>query len=232
MLTIKKHGLKSLSNAEAYGFLCGAREALREAFKTSPEFAARFIETMVTFDDAMNSKEGGISGKELEVLDAKVDALWANIRDYLRIMAKHPEPQIEAAADRCLTIFEGIDDPSRKPYATQYPLMRRLIESLEALGSETLTACGLMPWLSALKTAVSDFTTLYELRTDEKAQKVLGVVKSARQDASDAYRLMVRAANVAIELSNDADTRAFAKNMNARIDTQQALLKARKTARC
>lgn len=230
MLTIKPINLRSLSNAEAYGFFCGTREALKDAFKTIPEYAVQFIEAMTAFDAAMNSKTAGISGQELDNLDTKVDTLWANIRTYLRVMANHPDGCIATASDTCLTIFEGIEDPTRKPYATQYPLMHRLIESLEALPTETLTTCQLTLWLTALKTAVSDFTTLYELRTEEKAQRTFGIVKTARQNAFDAHRLMARAINVQLELAETPEAIAFTKNLNTRIDTQQAILKARKTA--
>ena len=73
------------------------------------------------------------------------------------------------------------------------------------------------------------FLSAVSQRTEETAARQVGIVKEIRQTADNAYRSLVELVNALTVVNGEAPYATFIDHVNAIIDRQKTVLKARQT---
>ncbi|KAA5430250.1 DUF6261 family protein, partial [Bacteroides cellulosilyticus] len=84
-------------------------------------------------------------------------------------------------------------------------------------------------WLTNLETCETAFLSAVSQRTEETAARQVGIVKEIRQTADNAYRSLVELVNALTVVNGEAPYATFIDHVNAIIDRQKTVLKARQT---
>ena len=91
------------------------------------------------------------------------------------------------------------------------------------------TSLALDVWIADLKTKEEAFLAAAARRTEADAARQVGIVKETRTAAEAAYRSLVDTVNALAIINGDADYATFIDHVNAVIERQKGILKARKT---
>ena len=98
------------------------------------------------------------------------------------------------------------------------------MQDLEALDSSKRTALNLDVWITDLKTKENAFLAAAAQRD---AARQVGIVKETRTAAEAAYRSLVDTVNALAMINGDAEYATFIDHVNAMIERQKAISKAR-----
>ena len=96
--------------------------------------------------------------------------------------------------------------------------------------SERRSLPNLDVWITDLKTKENAFLAAAAQRTEADAARQVGIVKETRTTSEAAYRSLVDTVNALAMINGDAEYATFIDHVNAMIERQKAISKAR-TAR-
>ena len=209
-------------NAPAARSSAGATPALTAAVNG-------FKSALSTFDDALKDSAGLSSAAAATEADNLRDAAWRGANAYAKAMTAHPTEAASSAAAEVKSLFDKYGDPTSLSQTEESGVLHNLIQDLKALDGSKLTAAAFSPWLTNMETCEGNFLAASQVRTEEAASRVTGIVKQSRLAADEAYRSLVEMVNALCLVNGEAPYATFIDHVNVLIDRQKTVLKSRST---
>ena len=144
-------------------------------------------------------------------------------------MCAHPTADIAASATEAKSLFDKYGDPTKLAQTEESGVLHNLLQDLTAFDSAKRTSLNLDVWITDLQTKEDAFLAAAAQRTEEDAARQVGIVKETRTAADTAYRSLVDTVNALAMIEGDTEYATFIDHVNAVIDRQKAILKARQT---
>ena len=204
-----------------------------------------FTTAVDAFDDALKASATNPATATATATDDARDASWRGANNYLTAMCAYPDAEIAAYAAEAKSLFDKYGDPTKLAQTEESGVLHNLLQDLEALDSSKRTALNLDVWITDLKTKEEAFLAAAAERTEADAARQVGIVKETRTAAETAYRSLVDTVNAlamingyrslvdtvnALAMINgDAEYATFIDHVNAMIERQKAISKARVT---
>ena len=204
----------------------GTPSEISQLSATNPVLEAKvndFTTAVDAFDDALKA-----SSTNPTTDDAR-DASWRGANNYVTAMCAHPTAEVAANAAEAKSLFDKYGDPTKLAQTEESGVLHNLLQDLEALDSSKRTALNLDVWITDLKTKENAFLAAAAQRTETDAARQVGIVKETRTAAEAAYRSLVDTVNALAMINGDAEYATFIDHVNAMIERQKAISKARTT---
>ena len=144
-------------------------------------------------------------------------------------MCAHPTAEVAANAAEAKSLFDKYGDPTKLAQTEESGVLHNLLQDLEAFDSSKRTLLNLDVWITDLKTKEEAFLAAAAERTEADAARQVGIVKETRTAAEAAYRSLVDTVNALAMINGDTDYATFIDHVNAMIERQKAISKARST---
>ena len=189
-----------------------------------------FTTAVDAFDDALKASATNPATATATATDDARDASWRGGNNYLTAMCAYPDAEIAAYAAEAKSLFDKYGDPTKLAQTEESGVLHNLLQDLEALDPSKRTALNLDVWITDLKTKEEAFLAAAAQRTEADAARQVGIVKETRTAAETAYRSLVDTVNALAMINGDAEYATFIDHVNAMIERQKAISKAR-TAR-
>ena len=188
-----------------------------------------FTTAVDAFDDALKASATNPATATATATDDARDASWRGGNNYLTAMCAYPDAEIAAYAAEAKSLFDKYGDPTKLAQTEESGVLHNLLQDLEALDSSKRTALNLDVWITDLKTKENAFLAAAAQRTEADATRQVGIVKETRTAAETAYRSLVDTVNALAMINGDAEYATFIDHVNAMIERQKAISKARVT---
>ena len=188
-----------------------------------------FTTAVDAFDDALKASATNPATATATAADDARDASWRGGNNYLTAMCAYPDAEIAAYAAEAKSLFDKYGDPTKLAQTEESGVLHNLLQDLEALDSSKRTALNLDVWITDLKTKENAFLAAAAQRTEADAARQVGIVKETRTAAETAYRSLVDTVNALAMINGDAEYATFIDHVNAMIERQKAISKARVT---
>ena len=188
-----------------------------------------FTTAVDAFDDALKASATNPATATATATDDARDASWRGGNNYLTTMCAYPDAEIAAYAAEAKSLFDKYGDPTKLAQTEESGVLHNLLQDLEALDSSKRTALNLDVWITDLKTKEEAFLAAAAQRTEADAARQVGIVKETRTAAETAYRSLVDTVNALAMINGDAEYATFIDHVNAMIERQKAISKARVT---
>ncbi len=166
-----------------------------------------FITSYDAFDDALKASSTNPATATATATDNARDAAWRGANNYLTAMCDHPTAEVAAESG----------------------ILHNLLQDLEAFDSTKRTSLALDVWIADLQTKEEAFLAAAAERTEADAARQVGIVKTTRTAAEAAYRSLVDTLNALAMINGDTAYATFIDHVNAMIERQKAISKARST---
>ena len=234
MKKITTINLTRLRTEEDFGFL---KLVLAETENLPAEETPSILTTAVnSFETAFNAFDAALKASATNpatasATDADVerDQSWRGINAYVKAMCSHPTDDVASAATEAKSLFDKYGDPTSLAQTEESGVLHNLLQDLEAFDSTKRTSLALDVWIADLKTKEDAFLAAAARRTEEDAARQVGIVKETRTAAESAYRSLVDTVNALAMINGDADYATFIEHVNAVIERQRTILRARTT---
>ena len=183
------------------------------------------------FDTALKTSAVNPATATATATDEARDLSWRGISAYVKAMCAHPTADIAAAAIEAKSLFDKYGDPTKLAQTEESGVLHNLLQDLEAFDSAKRTSLNLDVWIADLKAKEEAFLAAAAQRTEADAARQVGIVKETRTAAEAAYRSLVDTVNALAMINGDTDYATFIDHVNAMIERQKAISKARVTLR-
>ena len=181
------------------------------------------------FDAALKASATNPATASATDADVERDQSWRGINAYVKAMCSHPTDDVASAATEAKSLFDKYGDPTSLAQTEESGVLHNLLQDLEAFDSSKRTSLALDVWIADLKTKEEAFLAAAAQRTEADAARQVGIVKETRTAAESAYRSLVDTVNALAMINGDAEYATFIEHVNAVIERQKGILKARKT---
>ena len=141
-------------------------------------------------------------------------------------MCAYPDADLRAIAEQCKAVFDKYGDPTKLAQTEESGVLHNLLQDLEAL---PIAEINFSVWVEDLKYKEEQFLAAAAQRTEADAARQVGIVKETRTAAEAAYRSLVDTVNALAMINGDAEYATFIDHVNAMIERQKAISKARAT---
>ena len=235
MLTkIKTISLTSLRVEEDFGFqklVLAETENLPGEETPSVQTAAvtAFETAFNAFDAALKASATNPATASATDADVERDQSWRAANAYVKAMCSHPTPDIAAQASEAKSLCDKYGDPTSLAQTEESGVLHNLLQDLEAFDSAKRTSLALDVWITDLQEKEDAFLAAAAQRTEADAARQVGIVKETRTASDAAYRSLVDTVNALAMINGDAEYATFIDHVNAVIDRQKSILKARTT---
>ena len=181
------------------------------------------------FDTALKASAVNPATATATSADDARDASWRGANNYTAAMCAHPTADIAAAAAEAKSLFDKYGDPTKLAQTEESGVLHNLLQDMEAFDSAKRTLLNLDVWIADLKSKEEAFLAAAAERTEADAARQVGIVKETRTAAEAAYRSLVDTVNALAMINGDANYATFIDHVNAMIERQKAISKARTT---
>ena len=188
-----------------------------------------FTTAVDAFDDALKASATNPATATATATDDARDASWRGSNNYLTAMCAHPDEEIAVYAAETKSLFDKYGDPTKLAQTEESGVLHNLLQDLEALDSSKRTALNLDVWITDLKMKENAFLAAAAKRTEADAARQVGIVKETRTASEAAYRSLIDTVNALAMINGDAEYATFIDHVNAMIERQKAISKARST---
>lgn len=188
-----------------------------------------FTTTVDAFDDALKASSTNPATATATATDDARDASWRGANNYVTAMCAHPTAEVAANAAEAKSLFDKYGDPTKLAQTEESGVLHNLLQDLEALDSSKRTSLNLDVWIADLKAKEDAFLAAAAQRTEADAARQVGIVKETRTAAEAAYRSLVDTVNALAMINGDTAYATFIDHVNAMIERQKAISKARTT---
>ena len=245
MKKIKTFGLTTLRVEECFGYLKlveteTANLPLQEEDGTgSPSVVslantASVLDATVTsfttavdaFDTALKASDTNPATAKATAADDARDAAWRGANNYAAAMCAHPDADLRAIAEQCKAVFDKYGDPTKLAQTEESGILHNLLQDLKAL---PVAEIDFTAWVEELQYREEQFLAAAAERTEADAARQVGIVKETRTAAEAAYRSLVDTVNALAMINGDTTYATFIDHVNAMIERQKAISKARST---
>lgn len=234
MKKIKTISLTSLRVEEDFGFqklVLAETENLPSEETPSVQTAVvtAFATAFNAFDAALKASATNPATATATDADTARDQSWRAANAYVKAMCSHPTPDIAAQASEAKSLFDKYGDPTSLAQTEESGVLHNLLQDLEAFDSAKRTSLALDVWITDLQAKEDAFLAAAAQRTEADAARQVGIVKETRTASDAAYRSLVDTVNALAMINGDAEYAMFIDHVNAVIDRQKSILKARTT---
>ena len=234
MKKIKTISLTSLRMEEDFGFqklVLAETENLPSEETPSVQTAAvtAFATAFNAFDAALKASATNPATATATDADTARDQSWRAANAYVKAMCSHPTADIANAASEAKSLFDKYGDPTSLAQTEESGVLHNLLQDLEAFDSAKRTSLALDVWITDLQEKEDAFLAAAAQRTEADAARQVGIVKETRTAADAAYRSLVDTVNALAMINGDTAYATFIDHVNAVIDRQKSILKARTT---
>ena len=234
MKKITTINLTRLRTEEDFGFLkLVLAETENLPAEETPSILTAAVNSFETafnaFDAALKASATNPATASATDADVERDQSWRGINAYVKAMCNHPTDDVASAATEAKSLFDKYGDPTSLAQTEESGVLHNLLQDLEAFDSAKRTSLALDVWIADLKTKEEAFLAVAARRTEADAARQVGIVKETRTAAEAAYRSLVDTVNALAMINGDADYATFIEHVNAVIERQKGILKARKT---
>ena len=234
MKKINTLNVKQLRTEECFGYL---KQVLAETSNLPSEETPAAQTTAVNafetafdaFDTALKASAVNPATASATNADVERDQSWRGINAYVKAMCNHPTADIAANAAEAKSLFDKYGDPTSLAQTEESGVLHNLLQDLEAFDSSKRTLLNLDVWITDLKTKEEAFLAAAAERTEADAARQVGIVKETRTAAEAAYRSLVDTVNALAMINGDTNYATFIDHVNAMIERQKAISKARAT---
>ena len=181
------------------------------------------------FDAALKASATNPATASATDADVERDQSWRGINAYVKAMCNHPTDDVASAATEAKSLFDKYGDPTSLAQTEESGVLHNLLQDLETFDSAKRTSLALDVWIADLKTKEEAFLAAAARRTEADAARQVGIVKETRTAAEAAYRSLVDTVNALAMINGDADYATFIEHVNAVVERQKGILKARST---
>ena len=234
MKKITTLNLTRLRTEESFGYL---KQILAETANLPAEetpaaqtAAVNAFETAYdAFDTALKASAVNPATATATAADEARDLSWRGISAYVKAMCAHPTAEVAANAAEAKSLFDKYGDPTKLAQTEESGVLHNLLQDLEAFDSAKRTSLNLDIWIADLKAKEDAFLAAAAQRTEADAARQVGIVKETRTAAEVAYRSLVDTVNALAMINGDTAYATFIDHVNAMIERQKAISKARTT---
>ena len=234
MKKINTLNVKQLRTEECFGYL---KQVLAETSnlpsEETPAAQTTAVNAFETAYDAFDTalKASAVNPATASATDADVerDQSWRAANAYVKAMCNHPTADIAATAAEAKSLFDKYGDPTSLAQTEESGVLHNLLQDLETLDSSKRLSLNLDVWITDLKTKEEAFLAAAAQRTEADAARQVGIVKETRTAAEAAYRSLVDTVNALAMINGDTAYATFIDHVNAMIERQKAISKARST---
>lgn len=208
----------------------GTPSEISQLSATNPVLEAKvndFTTAVDAFDDALKASSTNPATATATATDNARDAAWRGANNYLTAMCDHPTAEVAANAAEAKSLFDKYGDPTKLAQTEESGILHNLLQDLEAFDSSKRTSLNLDVWIADLKAKEEAFLAAAAERTEADAARQVGIVKETRTAAEAAYRSLVDTVNALAMINGDAEYATFIDHVNAMIERQKAISKAR-----
>ena len=185
-----------------------------------------FTTAVDAFDDALKASATNPATATATAADDARDAAWRGANNYAAAMCAYPDADLRAIAEQCKAVFDKYGDPTKLAQTEESGVLHNLLQDLEAL---PIAEINFSVWVEDLKYKEEQFLAAAAQRTEADAARQVGIVKETRTAAEAAYRSLVDTVNALAMINGDAEYATFIDHVNAMIERQKAISKARAT---
>ncbi len=234
MKKITTINLTRLRTEEDFGFLkLVLAETENLPAEETPSILTAAVNSFETafnaFDAALKASATNLATASATDADVERDQSWRGINAYVKAMCSHPTDDVASAATEAKSLFDKYGDPTSLAQTEESGVLHNLLQDLETFDSAKRTSLALDVWITDLKTKEEAFLAAAVRRTEADAARQVGIVKETRTAAESAYRLLVDTVNALAMINGDAEYATFIDHVNAVIERQKSILKARTT---
>ena len=234
MKKITTINLTRLRTEEDFGFLkLVLAETENLPAEETPSILTAAVNSFETafnaFDAALKASATNPATASATDADVERDQSWRGINAYVKAMCSHPTDDVASAATEAKSLFDKYGDPTSLAQTEESGVLHNLLQDLEAFDSAKRTSLALDVWIADLKTKEDAFLAAAARRTEADAARQVGIVKETRTAAESAYRSLVDTVNALAMINGDAEYATFIEHVNAVVERQKGILKARKT---
>ena len=234
MKKITTINLTRLRTEEDFGFLkLVLAETENLPAEETPSILTAAVNSFETafnaFDAALKASATNPATASATDADVERDQSWRGINAYVKAMCSHPTDDVASAATEAKSLFDKYGDPTSLAQTEESGVLHNLLQDLETFDSSKRTLLNLDVWITDLKTKEEAFLAAAAQRTEADAARQVGIVKETRTAAESAYRSLVDTVNALAMINGDAEYATFIEHVNAVIERQKAISKARST---
>ena len=234
MKKITTINLTRLRTEEDFGFLkLVLAETENLPAEETPSILTAAVNSFETafnaFDAALKASATNPATASATDADVERDQSWRGINAYVKAMCNHPTDDVASAATEAKSLFDKYGDPTSLAQTEESGVLHNLLQDLEAFDSAKRTSLALDVWIADLKTKEEAFLAAAARRMEADAARQVGIVKETRTAAEAAYRSLVDTVNALAMINGDADYATFIEHVNAVVERQKAISKARST---
>jgi hypothetical protein len=223
--------LSRLRQTEALSFF----RMMLEIFKISDNsiilpLIEYFEKEINAFAKAVNPKMENAITEPLALADERRDTAIAGFFKQIKVMCKHFDADIKAAANRLQDIIKHYADIPFLPYIQENGKIDALLRDLSSERAvDSIAVTGTVDWLQEIRAANTHFNELFEKRSNEKAGIVSGRSTALRQACENAYRPCVDMFNSLVMVNGAEDYQSIIDKANSIIRYQKQVISARET---
>ena len=178
------------------------------------------------FDTALKASAVNPATVTATAADDARDAAWRGANNYAAAMCAHPDADLRAIAEQCKAVFDKYGDPTKLAQTEESGILHNLLQDLNAL---PIAEIDFTAWVEELQYREEQFLAAAAARTEADAARQVGIVKETRTAAEAAYRSLVDTVNALAMINGDTAYATFIDHVNAMIERQKAISKARST---
>ena len=221
MKEIQTVPLTHMNNAAHFMFVSN----MAERAEKDATVAEKCVAQVKTLRDAVTAEDDSlkISAKSLttdKIVDADRlrDQLYAGYKKAVGGYANFP---VESMAEAARVLTQHIKDykiDTQAQLDKETGLLVNFVQDLEGKFKAQVDALSLGAFVEKLKAANEAVRELTAQRTDERAAKTAGALKTAREASDEAYKTLVQHVNAHALIEGDADYAAFIDYANTEIE--------------
>ena len=204
-------------------------QSVRTANPVLTSSVSAFTDAYNAFDTALKASAVNPATASATDADTARDQSWRAANAYVKAMCAHPTAEVAANAIEAKALFDKYGDPTSLAQTEESGVLHNLLQDLEAFDAAKRTSLNLDVWIADLKAKEEAFLAAAAQRTEADAARQVGIVKETRTAAETAYRSLVDTVNALAIIEGDGDYATFIDHVNAMIERQKAILKARAT---
>ena len=231
MEEVQSFNIQSLRYEEDFNFLKKvSKEADLHLNKEGDEpMVTEFDNAVTAFDEALKINTSNPFSSEVKAAIDNTDQLWRGMRNQLKGMLTYPDKTKSDIAHKAYNMVEKYGDITKMSQGERYGNAFNLVQDLLLIKEEDLNLINIEIWVYELNNSCGAYDRAYASFTEEELKYPKGIAKQRREEADDAYKLLIKRVNAKAITFEDGRHNPFIKNVNFIIDKEKTKLASRQT---
>jgi hypothetical protein len=227
-MKIQKLDTHSLRNDAHFQFHTEFRDLVVQhnplTLKIKPQFDS-YLPLYNRVDDALKKIVKSEFTAKIHEADKARDEIYLGMAETVTATLRHFNPNVRQAAERLKILFDTYGNVVNKPLNEETSAIYNILQELKGKYTADVESVGLTLWVAELETRNGTFEGLVKERFDETAARTTDIVmKQARAQLDEVYRVIVERINALAVVEGVAAYETFIKTLNAVIAKYSAAL--------